>query len=210
MPLDLKHIKSLLELISFNDIKPDTSFFNVILNTYIEAKLYDSTKEILSMMQFHKISPDIITFGTLAKSIGQNTYGKKRVKEIISFLKDIDKAEIDPNMKIFIPLFKVSFRLYDTLSTSFLISELEKRNLRPNEYLVKRLENQRQNIRQHLKLYEKRSTKTKKEIDHIYKLNAYLKEYNNYLKRSKIEIEPHLWDQYKMDHENLNFEKLLY
>ena len=198
MPTDSNSTRSeraLLQLLKDYKTKPDSGFFNSLLSR--RTKDPTAAKEVIRMMSENGISPDLVTVGTLAETIGRSNFGLERYEEAQRFLSESEEYGIRPNLEILTTLTMTGLRTNDYIYAQKILNEFVFRNIKPDERFLGTLELFRSNTRDKLIKMERQKDLTQQDKRNMSKMKNYLMNYTKFLKNTKIERDQHPWDQFK-------------
>ncbi|GIY72548.1 pentatricopeptide repeat-containing protein 1, mitochondrial [Caerostris darwini] len=133
LPPTIEAEEQLMDLFDIYGVKPDVGFFNQLIKRRNYRFDYAAAQQVLLLLNKWSLSPDLITFGSLA--VGCVTYNKAKI-----FVNDMRKLGYSPNIEIVGALLNNACKIVDfefIQNTLELIAELE---IDPDEKMLKSIE----------------------------------------------------------------------
>lgn len=124
----------LLKIANDNNIMLDIDFYNMLIKRRCMRFDYKAAKEVLSITEQKKLSPNIMTFGVLA-------LGCQKCKDAREFLEGMELCGYKPNAVIMSTLVDTACHNKDLYYLLFVMNYMVENKMRPNTDAVKNLKN---------------------------------------------------------------------
>jgi len=124
----------LLSAMSKLNIKPDINFCNQLIIQREQRQELDLAKSTMQMMTQHDLSPDIMTFGSLARCC-------KDPKAVRSFLEDCEDVGLRINKEILTTLILNMCKAHKPKSVGKLLNLCLRKQIQPDKKMIETVEN---------------------------------------------------------------------
>ncbi|XP_018427356.1 PREDICTED: pentatricopeptide repeat-containing protein 1, mitochondrial [Nanorana parkeri] len=179
--------ETLLTLMDSFKIKPDLTFFNTLILKRSETMDLKSAMELLPVLAQRGIAPNIHTFCNLAKACHKKVDG-------LQLLEDMATAGFQPNTHVYSTLINVAIKRLDYIYLTDILRDMRRRNVAPNEVVIRQLEFAAQ--------YPPKLDKYQKKNVFLEKVDGFRGYYNRWLDWMDAEETEHPWKKYRTKPEN--------
>ncbi|XP_060818537.1 pentatricopeptide repeat-containing protein 1, mitochondrial [Bombus pascuorum] len=179
IPPTIESEKSFFRYIVKNKLKVDITSFNMLIKRRCLRKQYTAAKEVLNDIQFHHLTPNIITFGVLA-------IGCKMYKDGRELLEQMDTIGYAPNYVILETLIFNACSVKNFSYVLYLMDYILKNRIKPSQQILSILKKFDELILQIIRNEDKYKYKAIKEIMKDY--NNFKIKYENWQKKVQSDI----------------------
>ncbi|XP_058830286.1 pentatricopeptide repeat-containing protein 1, mitochondrial [Topomyia yanbarensis] len=196
--------KQILSTVLKYGIKCDIDFFNILIKKRSMRFDYESARQVLTMIQTARLTPDIVTYGVLA-------LGCRSQEEARALLREMDDADIRINIQILGAMLRQGTATSNFRYVTDILEIVKQQRLKPNDKFLQHLEVFNKKCEKENQFYDRHPRKAGREE---FKL-----EYNRY--KNKLEywmeymglkglsldeargiVREHPWEQFKQPQVN--------
>ncbi|XP_075226023.1 pentatricopeptide repeat-containing protein 1, mitochondrial [Lycorma delicatula] len=205
IPSTLTAEKSLLNNLSKYNVEPDVDFFNILVKKRSMRCDYTNARDVLKLIQRHRFSPDIVTFGVMALTC-------HTIEEATQLKTDIDEAGYRLNNEILGALLRNAVVTWDCKYVIEVMRTVIDECITPCPKFMSYLQQFYSSVNKYKKMNENKSMKELSDTDKTFisKINdeEFIKLFNNYCvffkkwRKKVIPAEPvHPYAQFQIHNE---------
>ncbi|OTF77209.1 40S ribosomal protein S6-like protein, partial [Euroglyphus maynei] len=181
------------------NLRPDVCLYNVLIKIYAKHKNREKCEQMIREMQKEQQRPDIMTFGALA-------FACVRTNDARKFLKEMEQCPIRPNNNIMGTLINLACGHEDLFYVRFLLSYMDKRNIKLSVIDIERIEIMLNNYHEQIVKADRNNQPMPEKIRHL--VAEVRRQFRQMLKNTTIEIDTNVWSQWEQaDHNAQNIKQ---
>ncbi|KAJ8318458.1 hypothetical protein KUTeg_003549 [Tegillarca granosa] len=175
--------QELFDSMKIANVKPDIDIFNLLILRRFLRKDYLKLWEVRELIKENKLTCSMTTYKFLA-------HGCRNIEWAEKFLKDMEEAGFEPDIKVMISLLDASYLKFQY--KKFLLHQMEKYNIQPDKIFLEMVE-------KHVIRARKELSTQKGDILLAKQFTKFRHFYDDWLKRMEIQQEKHPWHSFSKE-----------